>query len=171
MAGPVTAGAMLAAEFGHETANTRRFLERVPWEKADWRPHPKSMPLGNLAVHLASLHAWAQAVVADDGLDLASFAARGFSPPAIHSRDALLAYFDETVAAAGRAIGGASDEVLGQIWTLRQGERVIMSLPKAAVLRSMVLSHSIHHRAQLGVYLRLNDIPVPGVYGPSADEA
>jgi len=171
MNAPMTMGSVMAAEFEHEAANTRKLLGRVPWERADWRPHPKSMAMGRLAMHVAGLAGWAAGVVGADGLDLASPAAAAMVPPPTTSTEELLAFFDRNVATSRAAIAGASDESLGQTWTLRHGDRVLLSLPRAAALRGMVMNHGIHHRAQLGVYLRLNDVPIPGMYGPSADEA
>ena len=167
----MTAGGAMAAEFAQEAANTRKMLERVPWDKAAWRPHAKSMTMGHLATHVAHLTGWPAQILAGEGLDLASPEAAALVPSLPSSAGDLLAAFDRHVAASRTAIAGASLEALGQTWTLRHGDHVILSLPRGAVLRGMVMNHSIHHRAQLGVYLRLNDVPVPGMYGPSADEA
>ncbi|HEX6625808.1 MAG TPA: DinB family protein [Pyrinomonadaceae bacterium] len=156
----------LLPEFDHEMATTRKTLERVPGEKFDWKPHEKSTTLGALATHLANLPSWVGHTIDKDELDQPPLRI----PPA-HTRDEVLAAFDRNVAAARAALAGASDERLLGPWTLLQGGNKVLTLPRAAVLRSFVLSHSIHHRAQLGVYLRLNDIPVPAVYGPSADES
>ncbi|MGH9662094.1 MAG: DinB family protein [Bryobacteraceae bacterium] len=159
--------ASLLPEFDMETANTRKALERIPDEKLAFRPHPKSWNLAELATHLAQLPYWAAVAIETDSLDMAT------APPsstAEGSRAELLALFDRNVAAARAALAGASDERLLGSWSLLHGARRILTRPRLAVLRDFVLSHSIHHRGQLTVYLRLNDIPVPAIYGPSADE-
>ena len=160
----------LLPEFDHEMANTRKTLERVPDDKLDWKPHSKSMAMGGLATHLSNLPTWANYTIARDSLDLAPEGKPLPSAPAVKSRSELLEVFDSNVAKARAAIAGASDEDLFKPWTLQHNGKQILTLPKVAVLRSFVMNHNIHHRAQLGVYLRLNDIPVPSIYGPSADE-
>lgn len=160
----------LLPEFDHEMANTRKTLERVPSDKFDWKPHAKSMAMGGLATHLGNIPTWVNYTIGQDSLDLAP---EGQPLPATElakSEAELLSTFDENVAKARAAIDGASDEELFQPWTLLSNGSQILTLPKIAVLRSFVMNHLIHHRAQLGVYLRLNDIPVPSIYGPSADE-
>jgi uncharacterized damage-inducible protein DinB len=159
----------MAAEFAEEAAKTRRMLERVPWDKADWRPHPKSMPMGALASHVAQLAGFPALIVTTEGRDIAQ--PGGAAPARPTSTAGLLEVFDRNAAASEKALGSARDADLQQTWTLRQGERVLLSLPRGVAARGMGIHHSIHHRAQLGVYLRLNDVPVPGMYGPSADEA
>ena len=159
----------LLPEFDQEMRNTRRSLERVPNEKSDWRPHPKSNTMGWLAGHLANLPTWANYTIDRDRLDIAPEGKPQRTPP-IDSREKVLETFDRNVVAARTAIAGTSDEHLAGKWTLLANGREIFALPRAAVLRTSVLNHIIHHRAQLGVYLRLNDIPVPAIYGPSADE-
>lgn len=167
----MTLGSAMLAEFDHEAANTRRMLERVPADRLDWRPHPKSMTMGQLANHIASLAGWSTVVLSTAGVNLASPEARALQPPAVDSVQALVERFDRNVAAARAAIAGVSDAALAEPWTLTHGAHTLLTMPRGAVLRSMVMNHGIHHRAQLGVYLRLQDIPVPGMYGPSADEA
>jgi uncharacterized damage-inducible protein DinB len=157
-------------EFDHEMANTRKTLERVPDDRFDWKPHEKSMPMGGLATHLATLPSWANHTVDEDSIDIAPVGAPPPRAEPANSRAELLERFDNNVAKARAAIAGASDEQLLRPWTLFAGGKQILTLPKIAVLRSFVMNHIIHHRAQLGVYLRLNDIPVPSIYGPSADE-
>ena len=160
----------LLPEFDHEMANTRKTLERVPDDKFDWKPHQKSFSMGGLATHLATLPSWAAITIQKDGIDIAPL---GEPPPRsepCNSRDELLARFDGHIAAARAAIAGASDEDLLKTWTLLAGGKTIFAIPRIAALRSFVMNHNVHHRAQLGVYLRLNDIPVPSIYGPSADE-
>ncbi len=160
----------LLPEFDMEMASTRKVLERVPVEKADYKPHAKSGSLGWLAWHVADLPHWVVETINKDELDFAPPGAPRPAPPKVDSREKLLASFDEKVAAARTAIAGADDAHLAKSWTLKGGGQTIFSMPRAAVLRSFVMNHIIHHRAQLGVYLRLNDVPVPGMYGPSADE-
>ena len=162
--------ATLLPEFDQETASTRRTLERVPAEKFDWSPHAKSGTMGWLAAHLSQIPGWATLSIGQDEFDLAP-GGQTPEPPALPKDSAeLLATFDQKVAEARAAIEGVSDAELMKPWSLLQNGKTMMTLPKAAVLRSFVMNHLVHHRAQLGVYLRLNDIPVPSVYGPSADE-
>ena len=160
----------LLPEFDHEMANTRKTLERVPDDKSDWKPHEKSMAMGGLATHLSNIPTWAVYAIGQDSLDLVPEGKP--LPPAelAKSQAELLATFDMNVAKARAAIAGASDAELFKPWSLMTNGNTIMTMPKIVVLRGFVMSHMIHHRAQLGVYLRLNDIPVPAIYGPSADE-
>lgn len=160
----------LLPEFDHEMANTRRTLERVPDGKFAWKPHEKSGAMGWLATHLANIPGWAVFVINQDSLDLAPQGVPAQPPPAANSRKELLAAFDKNVSAARSAIAGASDAQLFKPWSLLKGGKEILTMPRIAVLRGFVMNHSIHHRAQLGVYLRLNNVPVPAIYGPSADE-
>jgi uncharacterized damage-inducible protein DinB len=151
-------------------ANTRRTLERVPEDKLNWKPHQKSFSMGHLATHLASLPSWAAITIEKDEIDIAP---RGQPPPKgepAKSRDELLGTFDQNVAAARAAIASATDEQLLKDWTLLSGGKAMMTAPRISVLRSYVMNHLIHHRAQLGVYLRLNDVAVPAMYLNSADE-
>jgi uncharacterized damage-inducible protein DinB len=159
--------AALLPEFDQEMANTRKTLERIPEDKFDWKPHEKSMALGHLSIHLATMPGWAMEAINKDSVDMSD----PHEMPKLETREAILAEFDKNVAAARAAIAGASDEQLFKPWSLLVGGKNILTMPKVAVLRGFVMSHSIHHRAQLGVYLRLNDIAVPSIYGPSADEA
>jgi uncharacterized damage-inducible protein DinB len=156
---------ILLSEFDQEAATTRRFLERVPAQDAAWKPHPKSMPLGALAVHVANLASWAGIALTSTELDLAVA-----PPPAPFTTvEALLAVYDANVAGSRAALAGAADADFGVPWSLRNGEQVYLTLPRAVIVRSFALNHLIHHRAQLGVYLRLRDVPLPPCYGPSAD--
>ncbi|HXU08092.1 MAG TPA: DinB family protein [Blastocatellia bacterium] len=160
----------LLPEFDQEMANTRKTLERVPTDKFDWKPHQKSFAMGALATHLATLPSWAAITIEKDSIDIAP---QGEPPPKAepcNSTEELLARFDGHIATARAAIAGASDEDLLKPWTLIAGGKTIFTLPRIAALRSFVMNHNVHHRAQLGVYLRLNDIAVPSIYGPSADE-
>jgi uncharacterized damage-inducible protein DinB len=161
---------MLLPEFDHEMANTRKTLERVPEEKFAWKPHEKSMSLGGLATHLANIPSWTKNTFEADELDIAPPGQPPFRLEEAKSRDALLEAFDKNVASARAALEKASDENWQGKWSLLHGGNKIFSLPRTAVMRGFVMSHLIHHRAQLGVYLRLLDVPVPAIYGPSADE-
>jgi uncharacterized damage-inducible protein DinB len=161
----------LLPEFDHEMANTRKTLERVPDGKFSWKPHEKSMEMGRLAIHLAELPGWTEHTLTNDSLDINPPGGEGYKPTELKTRKEVLELFDKNVASARAAIAGASDAEFMKPWTLLNGGKEVFTLPKVAVLRSFVLSHSIHHRAQLGVYLRLNDVPVPSIYGPSADES
>jgi uncharacterized damage-inducible protein DinB len=153
-------------EFNHEMAGTRRMLERLPEGKSDWTPHQKSMTMGRLAGHLAEIPAWVMPTLTQDSLNLQT----EYKPVIAETSEQILAVFDANVNAAREALAAAPDEDLMKPWSLMAGEHTIFTLPKAAVLRSFVMSHLIHHRAQLTVYYRLNDVPVPALYGPSADE-
>lgn len=153
-------------EFDEEMKNTRKMLERVPEGKFDYKPHEKSMALGRLASHVAELPGWAAHTLQNEVLEIQA----GQKPYLAESNKQLLADFDKNVADARNLIAGASDAEFQKMWTFRYGGQTIFSMPRAAVLRSVVMNHMIHHRAQLSVYLRLNEIEVPGMYGPSADE-
>jgi len=159
------------AEFDHEMANTRRTLERVPQDKFDWRPHEKSYTMQALASHLANVPAWTALTLNQDSLDVAPPDGTSFMTPQAQSTAELLKFFDDNVADARKAIAAASDEQFQQPWTLLAGGEAQFTMPKAAIVRSFIFNHSIHHRAQLTVYLRLNEVPVPALYGPSADES
>jgi uncharacterized damage-inducible protein DinB len=160
----------LLPEFDHEMANTRKALERVPEDKFAWKPHEKSMALGRLATHIAELPGWIPQTLESESFDVAPPGAPPFQPKTAGSRAEILEIFDKNVAAARTAIGGASDAQWMVRWTLLRGGQAMFSLPRIAVFRGMMMNHTVHHRAQLGVYLRLNDVPVPALYGPSADE-
>lgn len=160
----------LLPEFDQEVAGIRKTLERVPEEKFGWKPHQKSMTMGGLATHLATLLSWAVTAVDTDSLDLAPGGVPAPGPSPAKSRQELLETFDKNAAAARKAIAGAADAHLLKPWTLLHSGKQLLALPRIAVIRSFVMNHAIHHRAQLGVYLRLNDVPVPSIYGPSADE-
>ena len=156
----------LLPEFDHEMTRTRKVLERVPDDRYDWKPHPKSFSLGALATHVAGLPTWGSETLNRSELDV------GGNPPltALPTTSDILAAFDRNVADARAALTGKTDAELAAMWSLRYNGRTLFSMPKATVWRSFVVSHLIHHRAQLTVYLRLLDVPVPAIYGPSADE-
>lgn len=159
----------LIPEFDLEMATTRRVLERVPAAKFDWKAHEKSYFLGQVALHLANIPHWFPIMVSAPELDFATFPPPRYETPA--SLEQVLATFDKNVAEARAALAGASDEVMMGTWTGRTGEKIHFAAPRVAMFRSFVMSHSIHHRGQLSVYLRLLDVPVPAIYGPSADES
>ncbi|HET7584490.1 MAG TPA: DinB family protein [Gemmatimonadaceae bacterium] len=156
-------------EFDQEMTTTRALLERVPVTQNSWKPHEKSMTLGRLSAHVATIAHFGPHIVDAEEFDLMSDDAETLRMADFDSTQALLKVFDETTANARRAIAGASDDALRQPWALRRGDRTIMSVPRSAALRTLLLNHLIHHRGQLSVYLRLNDVPLPGIYGPSAD--
>ena len=158
-------------EFDQEMANTRKTLERIPDDKFGWSPHPKSTPMGKLGSHLATLPSFVGIAIDQDSFDPTAPRPEGSKPPAITSARELVEAFDKNVKAARAKLASVKDDHLMKPWTLHAGGKTILTLPRIAVLRSFVLSHNIHHRAQLGVYLRLNDVPVPAIYGPSADES
>lgn len=160
----------LLQEYDQEMANTRKTLERVPDGKFDWKPHPKSGSFGWLAGHVANIPGWASITVKETGFDMAPNGVPMQPPPPPKSRKELLELFDKNVADARAAIAGASEADLKANWSLLQNGKALMTMPRSVCLRSFVMNHLVHHRAQLGVYLRLNDIAVPSIYGPSADE-
>jgi uncharacterized damage-inducible protein DinB len=157
-------------EFDVEFANTRKTLERVPENKPDFRPHPKSMPLARLAGHLAEIPMWASMALEHDELDMNPAGAAPQAGYVMSSRDEALARFDELTRKARALLAQTTDDAMMRTWTLKNGGHPVLAMPKVAVLRSFVMNHMVHHRAQLGVYLRMNDVPVPSIYGPSADE-
>ncbi|HLJ41466.1 MAG TPA: DinB family protein [Candidatus Acidoferrales bacterium] len=156
-------------EFDHEIANTRKVLERVPEGKPDYKPHEKSMPMGRLAGHVGEIPGWAKETILQNSIEIRQGDPKNVAL-VMASRKQLLEEFDKRAAAGRAAIAGASDEELMKPWSLIANGKTIFTLPKIAVLRGFVMNHMIHHRAQLGVYLRLNNVPVPSIYGPSADE-
>lgn len=161
----MTISEMLLPEFDHEMANTKAMLECVPEDKFAWKPHDKSMTMGRLASHCAEMASWAVFTINQDQLELTP----DMKPFNAATKKELMDGFTTFTADARKAIAGASDADLGKTWSLIYGGKPVMSMPRASVLRSMVMNHIIHHRAQLSVYLRLNNIPIPGMYGPSAD--
>ena len=157
-------------EFDQEMAQTRKVLERVPEDKLDWRAHPKSNTIGWNAIHLAEMPGWVEATLTKPSLDIAPPGGERYQSPKLTSCAAILDLFDRNVASARKVISGVRDEAMRESWSLLQGGKPLLTMPRAAVIRGLVLNHIIHHRAILCVYLRLNDIPVPGMYGPSGDE-
>jgi len=161
---------LLLAEFDEEMAATRKLLERVPDGKPAWQPHAKSMTLGRLATHVAEIPNWAQRSLTLSEFDIAPPGGPAYQPRTLHSTAEILAVFDQNVADARRALAAAHDDDFARPWTFKRGGQVIWTKPRHEVFRRMGLSHLVHHRAQLGVYLRLQEVPIPGMYGPSADE-
>lgn len=155
------------ADLDLELATTRRVLERVPEDRLDWRPHPKSMPLGDLATHVANLLQWGVMTLSTDGVDMA--AVRPPSDPPT-TKAGILDLWDRNAEALRTAVAQATDADLGAPWALRLGEKTLSRDPRHLVARRWGTSHIVHHRGQLTVYLRLLDVPVPSVYGPTADE-
>lgn len=167
----MTIGQMMLAEFDEEMKNTRKTLERCPDDKWDWKPHEKSGTLGWLAGHVGTVPEWITMTINTRELDYAPVGGPSYEPPKITNRKELLAAFDKGSAEARAALAAVSDEEIMKDWTLLAGGQKIFAMPRVACIRSMCLNHLIHHRAQLTVYFRLLNIAVPGLYGPSADEA
>jgi uncharacterized damage-inducible protein DinB len=157
---------LLFGDFAAEHASTRRMLERYPDGKGEWRPDPKSRPLGALATHVAGIVTRGTLVLETDGHDVTTRQA----PPVFDNARELVSYFDENVARFTAELAEADYTTLAQPWAMRRGNQVLIERPRGYLLRVMMMSHLVHHRAQLGVYYRLLGIPVPGMYGPSADD-
>jgi uncharacterized damage-inducible protein DinB len=157
----------LLPEFDHEMTTTRKLLERVPDDRLDWKPHHKSSSLGDLAQHVATIPMWGRMTVSQTELDLGI----GEQPPPMRSRAEMLKAFDQNVSETRAALVGKTDAELMVPWTLKNAGHTIFSMPRATVWRGFVLSHLVHHRGQLSVYLRMHDVPIPSIYGPSADES
>jgi uncharacterized damage-inducible protein DinB len=154
-------------EYDHEMGTTRKLLERLPQERFGWKPHDKSMSLGRLATHLAEMPAWGSTVLNQDVFDMSP---DSYVPREEATRADVLKLFDNNVAAARALFASKSDAELMASWTFKSNGQVMFSMPKIAVIRSMVLNHMVHHRGQLSVYLRMQNVPLPAMYGPSADE-
>ncbi|MEP6466956.1 MAG: DinB family protein [Parafilimonas sp.] len=159
--------AALLAELKHEAVNTRKMIERVPSDKLNWKPHEKSMKLGRLAVHIAELPVWFERIINKDEFD---FATATFNAEIKENTEDIVQLFDDQLSNALHVLETASDENLNAIWTVRRGDTIVYQMPKKVALRNFTYNHIYHHRGQLSVYLRLLDIAVPGMYGPSADE-
>jgi uncharacterized damage-inducible protein DinB len=165
----MTTAELLLQDYDMEIAMTRRILTAIPEADPDFKPHEKSMALGRLAMHVATLPAFGTTILTTPGMDMANPSQR-WPDMTFRDREATLVAFDTTAKACRAALTGLSDAELAAPWKFSFGDRVISNGPKSLAYRHMCMNHLIHHRAQLGVYLRLNNIPVPGVYGPSADE-
>ena len=153
-------------ELAHEAATTRKLLERVPMEAGAWKPHAKSMTLVQLASHIAEILDWVPAAVQ---LPELTFNMKDYKPPSHATTAELLAAFDKGLKAGEQALEGAPEASMGESWRLKVDGKVVLEMPRAQVLRAMVMNHLIHHRGQLTVYLRLKDVPLTSVYGPTAD--
>lgn len=162
-----TIGSAYLAELEQEAKVAREVLSRVPADKFDWKPHDKSMSFGKLASHVAEMVGWTGPTLQHPELDFAKMDYKPFEP---QTTDELLEFFDKNLAEAADVLRNMTDEGFMEPWSLRNGETVYFTMPKVVAMRSFVMNHIIHHRGQLSVYLRLNDIAVPSMYGPSADE-
>lgn len=159
--------AALLQEYKYECSNTRKLLALVPFDHPNWKPHEKSMSIKDLATHIADVPNWMSVTIDRDELD---FAKGDYKTPKANSTEELLAIHDAAVESALKSLSAASDEKLMENWTMRNGEQIYFTMPKIACLRSWVYNHLYHHRGQLTVYLRLLNIPIPGMYGPTADD-
>jgi len=157
----------MLSEFDYEMANTRKTLERIPEEKLSWKPDPKSMSLGQLAGHIVEMTGWGTMTLQTDSLNMDPGSHKPFIPT---GREQALQEFDKNAHGLRTALSSASDEDMMKTWTLTIAGSPLFSMPRVAVMRTMIMNHIIHHRAQLTVYYRLNGVPVPALYGPSADE-
>lgn len=163
-------GESMLPEFDIEMAGTRKVLERLPNDKFDWKIHDKSNTIGWVANHLAEIPAWAQSIIHDDSFDVEPEPGRPHQSPTEETAEAVVALFDKNLVGAREALEKVEDARLFEPWSLTRGGEVLFTMPRLAVIRTWVLNHTIHHRAHLCVYLRVNDVPVPALYGPSADE-
>jgi len=152
-------------EIEHEGSQTKKILERIPFDKFDWKPHEKSREIGKLAIHVAEIPKWTSRALTTPEFDVLTL-----KPTQVQSTEELVKLSEANIQKAIEDLQKASDEEMMTMWTFRRGDHVIFTLPRAAVIRNLSMNHLIHHRGQLSVYLRLLDIPVPGMYGPSADE-
>jgi uncharacterized damage-inducible protein DinB len=166
----MTIGQSMLPEFDEEMKNTRKMLERVPDDKWGWKPHEKSGTMGWLAGHVGTVPEWIAMTINTEELDYAPVNGPAYEPPKITNRKELLAAFDKASAEARAALASVSDQEIVKGWKLLAGGKEIFTLPRVACIRGMCMNHLIHHRAQLTVYFRLVGVPVPGMYGPSADE-
>jgi uncharacterized damage-inducible protein DinB len=161
---------LMLPEFDEEMANTRKVLALIPDDKFDWKAHPKLNTIGWNANHLAETPGWVEGILLHDNWDIAPVGGEPYRSPQCTSKKEILDFFDRNVAAGRRAIPKLKDADIGKPWSLLQAGQPILTMPRWAVYRNFIINHTVHHRAHLLVYLRLNDIPVPGMYGPSGDE-
>jgi uncharacterized damage-inducible protein DinB len=155
------------AELAHEAGTTRRLLDRIPQPHLGWKPHEKSMTLGRLATHIAEIPGWVGSIVEKDEFDVG---VGGYVPPTIASVAEIVAMFDRNVAAAKEALKRQSNDRLLANWQLKKNGQLVVEMPRLGMVRSFLMNHVIHHRGQLSVYLRLQNVPLPSIYGPTADE-
>lgn len=158
----------MVQEFSFESATTKKLLERAPGDKLSWKPHEKSMSLGRLAAHIGEIPEWARTIVEDEAFDMSTVDSKPVDPV---SGEEILELFQRNVQAFAEVLKGRPDGLMLENWKLKQGNQILIDVPRMAAIRSFVISHTIHHRGQLSVYLRLCEVPVPSIYGPSADEA
>ncbi len=161
---------LILPEFDQEMAGTRKVLERVPDDKLEWKAHPKSNSIGWVGAHLAEIPGWVEGTIAQDSWDINPPGGEPYQTPQLKSRQEMLDMFDAGVAAARKALAAVSNEDLMKEWSLLSGGQAIVTMPRYGVIRNFIINHTIHHRGHMCVYLRLNDVSVPGLYGPSADE-
>lgn len=166
----MTIAESILPEFEIEMAGTRKVLERIAEDRLDWKAHPKSNTIGWVACHLAEIPGWVEGTLTQDAWDINPEGGPAYQSPKLESLKEILDLFDANVAAAKKRIAATADEEFAKSWSLLSGGQAMITMPKLGVIRTWVLNHAIHHRAHLCVYLRLNDIPVPALYGPSADE-
>jgi uncharacterized damage-inducible protein DinB len=157
-------------ELDHEAGLTRKVLERLPADKWDWTPHPKSMSIRQLASHIATIPHWGAVTLATESFDINPPGGPDFTPPEYDTPAEALAGFSRSADEFRAALAGASDEAMKAPWSLLKGGQTVFTQPRVGVLRGLIIKHIVHHRAQLALYLRLLDLPVPSIYGPSADE-
>lgn len=166
----MTIAESILPEFDVEMAGTRRTLERIPEDKLGWKAHEKSNTIGWVACHLAEIPAWVEGTLTQDAWDINPTDGEPYKTPELNSRQEILDLFDANVAAARNRIAATPDDEFAKSWSLLSGGEPLITMPKLGVIRTWVLNHTIHHRAHLCVYLRLNDAPVPALYSPSGDE-
>jgi len=166
----MTIAESILSEFDNEMAGTRKVLDRVPDDKFDWKAHAKSNSIGWVASHLAEIVGWVEGILTQDAWDISPADGEPYRSPSLNSRQQILDHFDAHVAQARERIAATTDEEFGRTWSLLSGGETLITMPKLGVIRTWILNHTIHHRAHLCVYLRLNDIAVPALYGPSGDE-
>ena len=157
----------ILAELSHEGATTRRLLERLPQDRLGWQPHPKSMTLGRLATHIAEIPGWVGSIVEKDEFDIGT---AGHKPSTVGSVAEIIAMFDKSVATATENLKRQSNDRLLAKWQLKKNGKLVVEMPRLGMVRSFLMNHLIHHRGQLSVYLRLQNVPLPSIYGPTADE-
>lgn len=163
----MTTSQLFLAELEKESASTKKMLERVPADKFDWQPHEKSFSMGKLATHIAEIPGWTELMITSNELD---FGNMKYTPPVVNTSKDLMKVFEENLSKAKEQLAKAEESKYDDNWTMRHGEQIYFTMSKRDVVRTWVMNHVVHHRAQLGVYLRLLDLPVPGMYGPSADD-
>jgi uncharacterized damage-inducible protein DinB len=163
----MTIGKALAAELQQEAEATRKILQRLPEDKFDWKPHEKSMTLQQLAAHVIEMVSWTPHTLTQPGID---FATMDYKPTVYENTAGMLEAFEKNLAEATTLLSNVSDQDLMQTWFMRNGEQLYFEMPRTIVMRSFVMNHIVHHRGQLSVYIRMLDVPVPAIYGPSADE-